>query len=54
MNKGILLGLGIVSVIGVVAYGRYQKKKAVKKETAMAEEMFDAFQAATTESNEKF
>lgn len=54
MNKGILLGLGIVSVIGVVAYGRYQKKKAVKKATAMAEEMFDAFQAASTESNENF
>lgn len=54
MNKGLILGLGIVSVIGVVAYGRYQKKKAVKKATGMAEEMFDAFQAAGAESDEIF
>ena len=55
MNKGIIIGLaGVVGVVGIAAYSRYQKKKAVKKATAMAEEMFDAFQAAATESNENF
>ena len=55
MNKGIIAGVvGLAGVVGVAIYSRYQKKKAVKKATAMAEEMFDAFQAAATESNENF
>ena len=54
MNKGLILGFGLVGVVGVAVYSRYQKKKAVEKATAMAEEMFDAFQSASAESNEIF
>ena len=54
MNKGLILGFGLVGVVGVSVYSRYQKKKAVEKATAMTEEMFDAFQSASAESNEIF
>ena len=55
MNKGIIAGVvGLAGVVGVAIYSRYQKKKAVKKATAMAEEMFDTFQAAGAESDEIF
>lgn len=55
MSKGIIIGVStVVGVVGIVAYGRYRNKKAVEQFTSMAGEMYDAFQAASEESNENF